>query len=164
MRVEFVQYIYNSQNGFAQAMNTIMSELNRTQFQRCDPEIHIENETYLQFINIDQAYVINEVNMNGDTCSGDCEDRRGYRETCKNNYRDFYCTLENRCDSFHACIRQTKFIHVCYSHNQTSNRRYDHIMMTNDSKLKNLSISYLSIYLSINFNFFFSILNGKKLQ
>lgn len=136
MRAGFVRYAYASQNNFTQVLRDMEREQNilkpySNSFYRCNPRIHIENETFVQFTKIDQAYIINEANINGKTCIGGCADRKtGSKVTCSYDQEHFGCDWNTRCTDFYDCGLWYTFAHVCYSPNQAPNRRYDHIFLT----------------------------------
>lgn len=106
-----------------------------SQYYRCDPHQHIANETFYQLINFDQAYIINEANMDTNTCKGNCEDHAsGSIRTC-NNYNSensFPCKWETECKKFYNCEYMGGTMEVCDS--KSPLRRYEHIDFENEAK------------------------------
>lgn len=63
---------------------------------RCDPENHVENETYIAVTRLLQGYIENEVDMNTDnTCRENCN-AYTYTESYS-CYKDLFCARQAKC-------------------------------------------------------------------
>lgn len=151
LQTKFLQYTYASQNNFSSVMEYLSFDEDMFRrfsynFYRCNPKRHIENETYVQFTKIDQAFVINEANMDGDYCSGSCEDRKtGSHSTCYEG-SSFLCDRNRPCFDFFDCEKKTTYIHVCLPYKPfapSTARRYDHIMFTNNGQSYHFNVTEL---------------------
>uniref|UniRef100_A0A1L8DP86 Putative conserved secreted protein n=2 Tax=Nyssomyia neivai TaxID=330878 RepID=A0A1L8DP86_9DIPT len=103
------------------------SELN---VWRCDPDVHIEGETYEQFTRLLQGYIENEVDMNTDgTCKENCA---AYTFTESHGcFKDLYCAQQPQCKGHIInCTYVDSDMWICPSKLHT-NRRYEYIKYEN---------------------------------
>lgn len=108
--------------------NNFINILNgtETEFHPCDPNIHIENKTYHQLTYFDQAYIVNEANMNDDTCVDSCPELTSKTTEACNYDENFYCNPKSFCKLFHDCEFKGNNVYICITPNQSPLRIYDH--------------------------------------
>uniref|UniRef100_A0A1B0D3K4 Uncharacterized protein n=1 Tax=Phlebotomus papatasi TaxID=29031 RepID=A0A1B0D3K4_PHLPP len=97
---------------------------------RCDPEVHVEGETYEQFTRLLQGYIENEVDMNTDgTCKENCA---AYTFTQSHGcFKDLYCAQQPQCKGrIINCTYVDSDMWICPSKLHT-NRRYEYIKYEN---------------------------------
>ncbi|XP_059609555.1 uncharacterized protein LOC132256957 isoform X2 [Phlebotomus argentipes] len=97
---------------------------------RCDPDVHIEGETYEQFTRLLQGYVENEVDMNTDgTCKENCA---AYTFSESHGcFKDLYCAQQPQCKGrILNCTYVDSDMWICPSKLHT-NRRYEYIRYEN---------------------------------
>lgn len=98
-------------------------------FISCYPEHHIEGETYLQFTHFDQAFIVDEKNLqNNSNCSKTCLDyKSGINSTCDNQYFPCHYT----CNEFYDCDHKGSTIHACMNSTTIESlRNYEFIDIT----------------------------------
>lgn len=122
-------YLQYSDDIMREAKKAIVNE--SPDFFRCDPRKHKEGDTYIQFTELLQGYIENEVDMNeGGSCSQNC----GYYRHTKNEGcyipETQYCGKQRRCmGTIHDCQYNYADSWVCPSRNPY--RRYDSIKYEN---------------------------------
>ncbi|XP_055682552.1 uncharacterized protein LOC129789617 isoform X1 [Lutzomyia longipalpis] len=97
---------------------------------RCDPDVHVEGETYEQFTRLLQGYIENEVDMNTDgTCKENCA---AYTFTESHGcFKDLYCAQQPQCKGkIINCTYVDSDMWICPSKLHT-NRRYEYIRYEN---------------------------------
>lgn len=154
MQVQLLNSTYFNQKKIIRALNNTDDT-----FYRCDPKVQIENETYLQLTKIDQAYVLNEASVNGDFCSRRCTDiKSGSHATCQYDRDYFLCDWEKRCMNLYDCEKSVRYINVCVSPSQSTNRRYDHISIPHSGMIT------LNLFVIFQILFSNSVLSISKLN
>jgi len=116
------------------SVKQVLPSLSRV-FRRCDPESHVEEETFLQVKGFLQGYIENEVDMNEyGTCRAKCSEYT-YAES-KGCYKDMFCAKQRKCT---GKIFDCEFYHadawVCMS--QDPERRYDWVEYEDGTSLGN---------------------------
>ncbi|XP_068201294.1 uncharacterized protein [Palaemon carinicauda] len=96
-------------------------------FYMCDPDKHIDGDTHVQFTELLQGYIENEVDMNS---GGSCTQTCGYYKHTKSEGcylpTKLYCGQHRRCrGTIHDCKFYDADASVCLSKNPY--RRYDYI-------------------------------------
>ncbi|GAB0095757.1 uncharacterized protein DMENIID0001_111780 [Sergentomyia squamirostris] len=97
---------------------------------RCDPDVHVEGETYEQFTRLLQGYIENEVDMNTDgTCKENCA---AYTFSKSHGcFKDMYCAQQPRCGgNLINCTYVDSDMWICPS-KQNAVRRYEYIKYEN---------------------------------
>ncbi|XP_066975576.1 uncharacterized protein [Macrobrachium rosenbergii] len=118
-------YMQYSEDLLKEAHKTLSDE--DRDFYQCDPDKHISGDTYVQFTELLQGYIENEVDMNS---GGSCTQTCGYykhtkSEGCYLPTRQ-YCGQHRRCrGTIHDCKFYDADAWVCLSKNPY--RRYDYI-------------------------------------
>lgn len=106
-------------------------QLQSREYMRCDPREHVEGETYVQFTELLQGYIENEVDMNSD---GSCSQNCGYYQHAKSEGcylpGSQYCGRHRRCrGTVHDCRFYDADAWVCLS--RKPYRRYESIRYEN---------------------------------
>jgi Domain of unknown function (DUF4803) len=97
---------------------------------RCDPDVHIQDDTYTMFTGLMQGYIENEVDLNNDnTCRENCGHYQLTESfTC---YKDLYCARQPRCSGkLLNCRYVDSDMWICPS-KSSSHRRYEYIEYEN---------------------------------
>ncbi|XP_065556132.1 uncharacterized protein LOC136024620 isoform X2 [Artemia franciscana] len=109
----------------AQVARSVISQMSNW-YDRCINEKPVENETYIQFTEVLQGYVVNEVDLNTEnTCKEECKSYTAAQEFgC---HKKTFCNSEKRCDQgkLHGCTFFEADSSVCMS--TSPHRRYDWI-------------------------------------
>jgi len=102
-------------------------------FRHCDPETHVEGETYLKVNGFLQGYIENEADLNaGRSCKSECS-AYTYTES-KGCLTDTFCKEQRRCKGkIFDCETYDSHATVCMSQNPT--RRYDWIQYSGGTSL-----------------------------
>lgn len=86
-------------------LRKVMERADKTVW-RCDPNHHVEGETFLQLTRLLQGYIENEVDMNGD---GTCKETCNFYQYTENHgcFKDMYCSKQAKC---HGKLLKCQFV------------------------------------------------------
>lgn len=122
MREHFINNSLINQSNITRTLHTASDK-----FYRCDPKQYIENATYHQLTNFDQAYIVNEANMDDGNCDRKCPHiTKGTTKRCDSGDK-YLCSERMRCDHFYDCDFVRYMFRVCEPIIKTPYRRYESI-------------------------------------
>lgn len=101
---------------------------------RCDPNDHVEGETYLQITRLLQGYVENEVDLNRD---GGCWENCPYYQLTESYgcFKELYCAKQPKCSGkLLFCTFFDADMWICPA-SPLSTRRYEYIKYENGKVL-----------------------------
>ncbi|XP_069158749.1 uncharacterized protein [Procambarus clarkii] len=126
-------YLQYSEDIMREAKAVLVKE--SREFFKCDPQKHVQGETYVQITELLQGYIENEVDMNS---VGSCSQNCGYYQHAKSERcylpASQYCGKHRRCmGTVHDCQFYNADAWVCISKNPY--RRYDSIRYESQLRL-----------------------------
>ncbi|XP_059061468.1 uncharacterized protein LOC131854370 isoform X3 [Achroia grisella] len=123
-------------NQTAAAARAALSQARRDLY-KCDPQKHIEGETYEQVTRLLQGYIENEVDMNDE---GTCRENCAYYTLAQNHgcFKDQFCIKQPKCKGrIIDCQYVDSDMWVCPA-SERSSRRYEWIEYENGRTLGNV--------------------------
>ncbi|KAK7072723.1 hypothetical protein SK128_001451 [Halocaridina rubra] len=131
-------YLQYSEDLIHEARKVLVNE--SREYFNCDPKKYVDGDTHVQFTELLQGYIENEVDMNsGGSCTQSC----GYYNHAKSEGcylpSSQYCGKHRRCEgTIHDCRFYDADAWVCLSKNPY--RRYDYIRYESDLHLGRRSV------------------------
>ncbi|XP_044253044.1 uncharacterized protein LOC123004012 [Tribolium madens] len=136
----FTKESHLAQNEYFRRQNSLINKISKhmrsssREIWRCDPDQHVEGETYVQIRNFLHGFILNKVNLDP---QGKCRDECDvYKMTKTQKCRDNnWCKKEPSCSKIVNCQYLDSSMRVCSNSMNKHNRRYQYVELGNGQVL-----------------------------